>query len=67
MFEAETKQDAENLKETINGCLREVNERSGVPFELTVSIGIAMSGEKSTLKDLIDLADERMYSEKRRT
>ncbi|MBO4415010.1 MAG: diguanylate cyclase [Lachnospiraceae bacterium] len=65
IFEAEDKNEAEKLKERIKNCLAEVNEKTKVPFELTVSIGIADSEGKHTLKELIDAADEQMYNEKR--
>ena len=44
--------------------LKEINERTKIPFELTVSIGIASSDGFLNLKELIDLADEEMYKAK---
>ncbi|MCR5324748.1 MAG: GGDEF domain-containing protein [Lachnospiraceae bacterium] len=65
IFEADSLEEAEKLKECIKQRLAEVNVRTHVPFELTVSIGIADSEGKMTLKELIDAADEQMYNEKR--
>ena len=65
VFETEDHEEAVKLKECIKQRLAEVNERTKVPFDLTVSIGIADSEGKNTLKELIDAADEQMYNEKR--
>ena len=45
--------------------LAAVNADTRIPFDLTVSIGASSSDGSSTLKDLIDSADEAMYRAKR--
>ena len=52
------------LKKTITDELKHVNERTNIPFELTVSIGAASSNGELLLKELIDMADEAMYEDK---
>ena len=52
------------LKERIGWILDEMRKRTEVPFELTVSIGIAKAEKKMGLKELIAEADHRMYQEK---
>ena len=65
LFQEDTAHSAEDLKKIIKEKLREINVKTNVPFELTVSIGIAVSEGKKNLKSLIDEADEQMYSEKK--
>ena len=64
LFESDDPENAEALKKEIADTLETVNRRTGIPFELTVSIGVAMSDGTLSLKELIDLADEAMYKEK---
>ena len=64
MFEANSGEIAEALKTGISENLKAVNLRTGIPFDLTVSIGIASSDGTLTLKELIDKADEAMYEAK---
>lgn len=52
------------LKNGINRQLEEITKSNQVPFELTVSIGIATAGEDDQLKSIIARADEAMYNEK---
>ncbi len=66
LFETADPNEADKLKKSITENLARINERTGVPFKLTVSIGVASSDGASTLKELIDKADEAMYIEKRR-
>ena len=54
----------EELKNSINERLAELVESEQVPFELTVSIGIAELDEEDSLKDLIAKADAAMYDDK---
>ena len=42
-----------------------INKETEVPFNLTVSIGIASTSGNLTLKHLIGDADEDMYDEKK--
>ena len=65
LIEAEDPEETNLLKETIKEKLIAVNSDTGIPFDLTVSIGIASSDGSSTLKDLIVKADEDMYKAKR--
>ncbi|MBO4883434.1 MAG: diguanylate cyclase [Lachnospiraceae bacterium] len=65
MFESDGREECEKLKTRIKEKLAEINERTKVPFELTVSIGIASSSGSLSLKQLIDDADEDMYEEKK--
>ncbi len=65
LIEAEDPEETNLLKETIKEKLIAVNTDTGIPFDLTVSIGIASSDGSSTLKDLIVKADEDMYKTKR--
>ena len=46
--------------------LKELSNSSEYPFELWISYGIAFSGECGDLEELIKLADDRMYENKRR-
>ena len=65
MFESGGREECEKLKARIKEKLSEINMRTKVPFELTVSIGIASSSGSLSLKQLIDNADEDMYEEKK--
>ncbi len=64
LFESDDPKEAERLKANIRESLKEINERTHVPFELTVSIGHASTDGDLKLKELIDKADEAMYEEK---
>ena len=64
LFESDDPGDAMLLKKTITDELKHVNERTKIPFELTVSIGAASSNGELLLKELIDMADEAMYEDK---
>ena len=64
LLEAEEEATVLMLKERIGWILDEMGKRTEVPFELTVSIGIAKAEKKMGLKELIAEADHRMYQEK---
>ena len=64
LFEASNQDDIGHLMDNIREQLAAINERTKVPFELTVSIGSASSDGSLSLKELIDKADEAMYEEK---
>ena len=64
IFESPDPEDAKHIKNTIVEKLQLVNERTKIPFTLTVSIGIASTDGKESLKELINRADEAMYEEK---
>jgi diguanylate cyclase (GGDEF)-like protein len=64
LFEASNQDDISYLMDNIRQQLADINERTKVPFELTVSIGSASSDGTLSLKELIDKADEAMYEEK---
>ena len=55
----------EELKSAINTRLAELVKEEKLPFDLTVSIGVATLEDNDSLKDLIVRADEAMYDEKR--
>ena len=65
MFEAASREECEKLKAGIKEKLSVINKETEVPFELTVSIGIASTSGNLTLKQLISDADEDMYEEKK--
>lgn len=52
--------------ENAKWALKELSDSSEYPFRLWVSYGIAYSGECETLDQLLKLADERMYENKKR-
>ena len=64
LFESDDPNDISALKESISENLNMINKRTGIPFDLTVSIGSASSTGSLSLKDLIDRADEAMYEAK---
>ena len=67
MFESNSREESEALKSRIKEKLAQINKETEVPFELTVSIGIASSSGSLTLKQLIGDADEDMYEEKEKS
>ncbi len=67
LFESSGMEECEKLKSAIKEKLKEINDKAGVPFDLTVSIGISQSSGSLTLKQLIDDADENMYEEKEKS
>ena len=56
----------EELKNSIKARLAELVENEKLPFELTISIGIATLNDDDSLKDLIEKADAAMYDEKKK-
>jgi diguanylate cyclase (GGDEF)-like protein len=64
LFESDDPKEVELLKESIIDKLKQVNEQTAIPFDLTVSIGTASSEGSLSLKELIDIADEAMYKAK---
>lgn len=56
----------QELKQEIKNKLAELVKEERLPFELTVSIGVACLEGDGSLKDLVAKADEAMYDEKRR-
>ena len=64
LFESGMPDMARILKKGISDALASINEKTQIPFELTVSMGVASSDGSLTLKELIDKADEAMYEEK---
>ena len=67
MFEASSREECEKLKAGIKEKLSMINKETEVPFNLTVSIGIASTSGNLTLKQLIGDADEDMYEEKEKS
>ncbi len=56
----------EQLKESINSNLKILNHEAASPYELTVSIGAARAVRGQKLSELIELADEKLYIEKKK-
>ena len=52
--------------ENAQWALKELSNSSEYPFRLWLSYGIAYSGECGDLEELVKLADDRMYENKRR-
>ncbi len=67
LFDPHNPEEALRLKENIKQQLDVINERSGIPFTLTISIGMASSDGSLSLKELIGKADEEMYKEKEKS
>ncbi|MBP8969793.1 MAG: diguanylate cyclase, partial [Lachnospiraceae bacterium] len=65
LFESNTEENAKLVKSSISDNLRVINERTKLPFDLSVSIGYASTDGDDTLKELIDKADEAMYEAKK--
>ena len=64
LVSSESEEKVNVLKESIKAYLKEIVQSRDVPFELTVSIGIAPAGEGNSLKNVIASADQAMYQEK---
>ena len=64
MFETNDTEDINRLKTAIREKLDVINERTQIPYTLTISIGVAPSDGTSSLKQLVNKADEAMYEEK---
>jgi diguanylate cyclase (GGDEF)-like protein len=54
-----------DLKQRIVSNLAEIAAREKLPFELTVSVGMAYAEKSESLKELMEKADEAMYLEKK--
>lgn len=67
MVKEEDPAKIELLKEEIHKNLAKLNEAANVPYELTVSIGMARTDEKKTtpIKELLDKADQSLYEQKK--
>lgn len=59
-----TEDENNELKNTIREKLKELSAKKSIPFELTVSIGVAKANSGESLKDLLSQADSAMYMEK---
>jgi diguanylate cyclase (GGDEF)-like protein len=64
MFETNDTEDINRLKTAIREKLDVINERAQIPYTLTISIGVAPSDGTTSLKQLVNKADEAMYEEK---
>ena len=60
-----TEDENNELKNTIREKLKELSAKKSIPFELTVSIGVAKAKTGESLKDLLSRADSTMYKEKK--
>ena len=56
----------EDIRSRVNANMQEVNDTSGKPYELTVSVGIFVfdAKPKIALKSLLEQADDLLYEEK---
>ena len=52
------------LRKRIHENLKQLNGREGVPYQLTVSIGVAKASRGLSIKALVDEADRELYEEK---
>ena len=64
MFETKDTEDINRLRTSIREKLDVINERTRIPYTLTISIGVAPSDGTTSLKQLVNKADEAMYEEK---
>lgn len=66
LIASDIEESNQELKQEIKNKLAELVKEERLPFELTVSIGVACLEGDGSLKDLVAKADEAMYDEKRR-
>ncbi|MCR5402738.1 MAG: GGDEF domain-containing protein [Butyrivibrio sp.] len=64
LISSDSEEKIKEIKTGINRHLEEIVKNEQVPFELTVSIGIATASENDQLKNVIAKADQAMYEEK---
>ena len=64
MFETNDTEDIDRLTTSIREKLDVINDRTRIPYTLTISIGVAPSDGTTSLKQLVNKADEAMYEEK---
>ena len=55
---------AENRAETVNGRLRSLQAEKSLPYPMSLSYGIVESKAFPDWKDLIQMADQKMYRQK---
>ncbi|MGM0501955.1 MAG: ABC transporter substrate binding protein [Bacillota bacterium] len=60
-----SKKQAESIWQRIVEEFKKINQGSDFPYRIIVSHGIAQYSEVDTIENLINLADERMYQEKK--
>ena len=66
LLSAENESEVKKLKSVIAIKLKELNDAAQVPYELTVSIGVAQADKKTPLKLLIENADRKLYEAKKK-
>ena len=66
LLSTDNESEVKKLKSVIAIKLKELNDAACVPYELTVSIGIAKANKKTPLKVLIDNADRKLYEAKKK-
>ena len=64
LYSSEAADLTDDVKNSICIKLAEIAERENVPFNLTVSIGVARAQKSEQLKDLMARADKAMYEDK---
>ncbi len=62
----ESVSDIEALIGRIHNELSALNRQANSPYDLTVSIGYHKASREMDLKDLVELADEKLYEEKKK-
>lgn len=65
LVKADNEQMIEDLKNGINAELDSLNADAKAPYDLTISIGISKVVKESDLNELVGMADELMYMEKK--
>ena len=66
LAEAENELEIGLFKRQIRQAIEEAAKLTEKPYKLALSIGVAAEAESSNIRDLITLADERLYQDKRR-
>ena len=62
----ESVSEIEALSGRIHNELSTLNRQANSPYDLTVSIGYHKASREMDLKDLVELADEKLYEEKKK-
>jgi GGDEF domain-containing protein len=65
LVEAAGEDEIKKLIIQIQRTLKESDEEAKSPYKISVSVGYARLDEKKSIKEVIDLADERQYEVKK--
>jgi diguanylate cyclase (GGDEF)-like protein len=52
------------IKDGVRSHLKDLNDEANVPYDLTVSVGIAKAEKNQDIKDVLEIADKELYEEK---